>query len=321
MNIPGFSAEASLYKTSRHYRGSGEFDQADGSIYPALSISDFLKSSLGLADLVATTRDLGSLGYVDNPFPFAIPCGALGKACCRAPAGSQNISAFGPLVSCQERLGCDITTNKCVSPCGGPGQVCCDGPETRAVKWTAAGEIYSPNSWNMREMCDTGVCDKQTHRCITCGTQTGGPCCSSDASQATARCFRDAQTGNRLVCNDPWGSAGSYCVECGKGGQPKCSTSGEAPCDDGLVERESDGTCVFCGWAGHPHAIAASLVGTGARFPTAGSVSVSLREAPISPADRMASMAVVTIRVSSATAVAYVSPVVTPERFAARPAG
>jgi hypothetical protein len=212
MNIPGFSAEASLYKTSGHYRAGGEFGPAEEAIYPALSLSDFVKSSLGLADLVATTRDLGSLGYVDNyvdnPFPFAVPCGAFGESCCRAPAASQNIAAFGPLVSCQQGLGCDITTNKCVSPCGSPGQVCCDGPETRAVKWTADGKVYSPNSWNMREMCDTGVCDKQTHRCITCGTQAGGPCCSSDAAQATARCFRDATTGNRLVCNESVGKRG-----------------------------------------------------------------------------------------------------------------
>jgi hypothetical protein len=252
MSLPGFDAETSLYKTRSLYRMSGNFGEADATIHPALSITNLLKSSLGLADLVSTTRDLGSLGYVDNPFPFAVPCGALGKDCCRAPAGSQNISAFGPLVSCQEGLGCDITTNKCVSPCGSPGQVCCDGPETRAPKWTPDGKIYSPNSWNMREMCNTGVCDKQTHRCITCGTQTGGPCCSSDAAQATTRCFRDAQTGNRLVCNDPWAGAGSHCVECGKGGQPKCLTAGEAPCDDGLVERESDGICVPCGWAGQP---------------------------------------------------------------------
>lgn len=234
----------------------GESGRADGTISPALSINDLFKSSLDLTDLVVkSSRDFGELIYVDSPFPSAVPCGGLGKACCRAPAASQNVPVFGPLVSCQQGMGCDITTNKCVSACGGPGQVCCDGPETRAAKWTAEGRIYSPNSWNMREMCDAGVCDKQTHRCITCGTQDGGPCCSSDAAQATARCFRDAKTGNRLVCVDRWLGAGAksgICEECGKSGQPKCLTAGEAPCDDGLVERESDGICVPCGWAGLP---------------------------------------------------------------------
>ena len=252
MNIPGFSAETSLYKTSRHYRSIVKFGQADGTIYPALPINDLVKSSIDSIDLVIkSSRDFSDFIYVDRPFPTAIPCGALGKACCRAPL--QNVPGFGPLVSCQQGLGCDITTNKCVSPCGGTGQVCCDGPETRAPKWTADGKIYSPNNWNMREMCDAGVCNKQTHRCITCGTRDGGPCCSSDAAQATARCFRDAKTGNRLVCNDRWvGDAGGVCLECGKSGQPKCLTAGEAPCDDGLVERETDGICVPCGWAGLP---------------------------------------------------------------------
>jgi hypothetical protein len=214
MRLPGFSAETSLYKTS------------------------------------LAAKSLFSSIYLDRPSPF-LRCGALGKACCRSPF--QNVPAFGPLVSCQQGLGCDIRTNKCVSTCGGPGQVCCDGPETRAPKWTPDGKVYSPNYWNMREMCDTGVCDRQTHRCITCGTRDGGPCCSSDAAQATARCFRDAKTGNRLVCNDRWvGDAGGICIECGNGGQPKCLTAGEAPCADGLVVRESDGICVPCGWAGQP---------------------------------------------------------------------
>ncbi len=253
MNIPGFSAETSLYKTSRHYRVSGRFDQADGDIYPALSISDILRSSINYIDVVAkSSRDLSDFIYVNSPFPL-IACGALGKACCRAPTASQNVPAFGPLVSCQHGLGCDITTNRCVSTCGGPGQVCCDGPETRAPKWTPDGKLYSPNSRNLREMCDAGVCDRQTHRCVTCGTRDGGACCSSDAAQATPRCFRDARTGNRLVCIDRWaGDVGGMCVECGKLDQPKCKTAGEAPCDDGFVERESDGICVPCGWTGLP---------------------------------------------------------------------
>jgi hypothetical protein len=249
MNIPGFSAETSLYKTSRHYRVSGKFDQADGDIYPALSINDILKSSINYIDVVAkSSRDFSDFIYVNNPFPL-IACGALGKACCRAPTASQNVPAFGPLVSCQHGLGCDITTNRCVSTCGGPGQVCCDGPETRAPKWTPDGKLYSPNPRNLREMCDAGVCDRQTHRCITCGTRDGGACCSSDAAQATARCFRDARTGNRLDCHARWvGDVGGICLECGPLGQPACATAGEWPCDDGGVAK--NGLCVHCGWVG-----------------------------------------------------------------------
>jgi hypothetical protein len=35
MNVPGFNAEASLYQTSRCYRGAGGFEQSAVSIQPA----------------------------------------------------------------------------------------------------------------------------------------------------------------------------------------------------------------------------------------------------------------------------------------------
>src|SRR5664279_719656 len=117
--------------------------------------------------------------------PWFIPCGMLGGPCCEAP--HQNLPAYGPLVSCDQGLGCDVATKTCVAPCGGPGQPCCDGPDTSALKWTADGAVYSPNWWNVREMC-TGACDKQTHRCFTCGMTDLSPCCPPDAAQATARC-------------------------------------------------------------------------------------------------------------------------------------
>jgi hypothetical protein len=36
MNIPGFTAEATLYGESGHYRTAGEHTQADGDIQPAI---------------------------------------------------------------------------------------------------------------------------------------------------------------------------------------------------------------------------------------------------------------------------------------------
>lgn len=174
--------------------------------------------------------------HLDIPMYFS--CGALGQTCCRAPAASQNIPVFGPIVSCQQGLGCDITTNKCVSPCGGTGQACCDGPETRAIKWTADGKLYSPNSWNMKEMCGTGACEAQTHKCFTCGTQDGGACCPPDAAQATARCV-----GDFLECQfNPGGFAVSgTCRACGSQGKPPCRWG----CDTGLDL--FNGRCELCG--------------------------------------------------------------------------
>jgi hypothetical protein len=181
-------------------------------------------------------------GEVEIDLPF-LRCGAPGEACCEAPTSAQNIEALGPLVSCQRGLGCDITTRTCVAPCGGPGQACCDGPETRALKWTTDGKVYSPNYWNMREMCDTGACDKQTHRCFTCGMQDGGPCCPPDAAQATARCV-----GENLQCE--WDARGFYesgtCRACGFRGKPPCPWG----CEPGLDVLK--GVCDLCGAQGQP---------------------------------------------------------------------
>lgn len=252
MNIPGFAAEATLYNSNVRYHDTTEAAVFHEFVQPASPVSDVLFINRPAVSHFFFGKDLVS---IDSPFhnsPFLI-CGGLGQTCCHAPKSLQNLTAFGPLVSCDRGLGCDITTDRCVSSCGSPGQACCDGPETRALKWTTEGKVYSPNSWNMREMCNEGVCDKQTHRCITCGTTEGGPCCATDAAQVTPRCYRDAKTGNRLVCHNRWeGDSGGMCIACGKWGQPVCLTRGEAPCDDGLVKRESDGTCVLCGLIGQP---------------------------------------------------------------------
>jgi hypothetical protein len=168
-------------------------------------------------------------------------CGAEGQPCCRAPF--QNFPAFSPLVRCNQGLGCDITTDECVANCGGPGQVCCDGPETRALKWTADGEVYSPTRPNMREMCDAGACDKQTHRCSPCGTQDGSPCCPPDAAQYSARCVDD-----NLYCEFdlPNSVKSGTCRACGGKGKPPCSWG----CDTGLGVLNK--LCDFCGDESQP---------------------------------------------------------------------
>ena len=197
--------------------------------------------------------------------PFFLRCGSVGEACCRAPAASQ-VPSLGPLVACNVGLGCDIQTNTCVQPCGGTGQVCCDGPETRAPKWTADGKPYSPNTWDMQEMCKAGACERQSHRCFACGTVDGQPCCPPDAAQATARCI-----GERLSCEfdpqRPYSIAG-VCIKCGIAGRPPCDWGcdpglgmlnklcaacggdGQVPCDGGLCKPglgKIGGVCRTCG--------------------------------------------------------------------------
>lgn len=211
MGTPGFTAETALYRTGANYFGwhSGTTHSGGGFKF----------------DLFSPIARLT---------PFLL-CGALGQPCCRDPY--QNPSD-GPLVACDNGLGCDITTNRCVATCGMPGQPCCDGPETRAPKWTSTGAVYSPDYFGMKEMCQLGACDTQSHRCFSCGTQDGNPCCPPDAAQATARC-----TGASLHCEYDPGTfyTSGTCRACGKVDRPPCATG----CDPGLGIR--GGLCEFCG--------------------------------------------------------------------------
>jgi hypothetical protein len=206
----------------------------------APSISEFLwiAFTIGLCIALSSCSPVNvfTRDHIDIAQYF---CGNLGQACCRAPASAAN-PAFGPLVACHTGLGCDITSNTCVQPCGGAGQACCDGPETRAVKWTADGRVYSPNSYDMREMCLRGACDVASHRCFNCGTTDGGACCPPDAARATARCL-----GRNMHCefsNDSITSG--TCVLCGALGKRPC----EDGCDTNLKLR--NGLCAICGAEG-----------------------------------------------------------------------
>ena len=171
-------------------------------------------------------------------------------------------------MSCNSGLGCDIKTHTCVTPCGGTGQACCDGPETRATKWTADGKLYSPNTYNMKEMCVGGACNAATHACFGCGTVDGGACCPPDAAQATARCF-----GHNMSCGftDAFATRG-VCHACGivnrapceSGCDPDlgirnhlcnvCGAQGQLPCDAGCNSglETARGFCSQCGRVGQP---------------------------------------------------------------------
>jgi hypothetical protein len=230
MSLPGFVAEASFFKSEGRYRLSS--DWASGLRGPAVIPQQLAKELLG--------AKVSDVRYKGSSFELRPPCGGLGQACCRPPITSYLPPDLGPIVSCQSGLGCDVTADRCVSPCGGPGQPCCDGPERRATKWDADGRLYSPEPVGLQDMCQGGVCDRQSHRCIACGTQDGAPCCPPDAYQATARCADPS-----VYCEyDPasFDKSGT-CRACGKQGRLPCD--GPRGCDPGLGLR--NGLCDICG--------------------------------------------------------------------------
>jgi hypothetical protein len=241
MSTPGFTAETSLYRTSASYRGlATSSDRLTGGI---------------ITDRGWTSYFGGEFAWLEPPggLPFASSCDVPGSRCCPPDASVKTRH-------CHKGLGCNTSTDHC-EVCGGPGQVCCDGDFTGFSRKSYTGFLLDPaeriESCNPGARCDAspganGVSWIGTRRCQPCGNNLGGACCAPDNRYALGRCFRDARSGNRLVCNDPWAGAGGNCVECGKGGQPKCLTAGESPCDNRLVARGSDGICIPCGQSGLP---------------------------------------------------------------------
>ena len=117
MRLPGFSADASLYKTSRHYRMIARFGQAGGTICPMLSISDLVKSSLYLTDLVVR-YSLDSI-YVDRVPPISV------RGCCQGclssiPCADESCRRQRSF-SCTRKCGAEVIGG-CECP---PGRVVC----------------------------------------------------------------------------------------------------------------------------------------------------------------------------------------------------
>lgn len=202
------------------------------------SLAVFLSASSLLLGCTPTSVLTSEIGRA----PLYAFCGALGEGCCRPP-GSVSSPGVGPVVACDTGLGCDVSTNTCVSPCGGTGQVCCDGPDTRATKWTSDGKLYSPTGPFVRDMCNAGACDPVSHRCFACGNADSQPCCGPDAQQATARCV-----GENLHCEFTAGSFDTrgICRACGIRGREPCPWG----CEDDLGVRNN--LCDICGAANQP---------------------------------------------------------------------
>jgi hypothetical protein len=188
--------------------------------------------------LLSACAPVTELSRVDALNVSTLFCGSLGGVCCRPPVSVP--PDLGPIVSCNDGLGCDVQNNVCVQPCGDTSQVCCDGSKTRAIKWTPSGALYSPNSPFMIEMCSAGSCDVKTHRCFACGTKPNEACCGPDAEQVTARCLD-----SHLECRaskPPALSLHGICMACGTQGNPPCYWG----CDSGL-EPDAKGNCNVCG--------------------------------------------------------------------------
>src|SRR4030095_499466 len=169
MNIPKFTAQASLYRTSRHYRMTATFDDTYGTMCPALSITHFVKISPDLLDFYHSVSWVNPRAWATDlldPIPYINPW-----ACC------ENCLASFPCAdeSCRrQRL--SFCTHKCDAyAIGGcacpPGRTVCKGQCCRE------GEVVCTT--------DDGCCSPDqacNNRCCPYGTKcTPVGCCLWDS--------------------------------------------------------------------------------------------------------------------------------------------
>jgi hypothetical protein len=192
MNIPQFTAQASLYKSSGHYRMIGRFDQGDGTIYPTLSINDFVKSSLTLSDLEAKSS---LFAYLDQISPISV------RGCCRQCLQS---------IPCADESCRRQRLYYCSSKCNAEGIGGCDCPPGRRV---CEGLCCGPG-----EVCTLDGCSPPNQVCNNHGGCLGQclpeGCCPPDRIVCNNHC---CELGVRACASD------GNCVGCGGEGQLPCA--------------------------------------------------------------------------------------------------
>lgn len=210
MNIPQFTAQASLYKTSMHYRTIGKFGQADATIYPALSIDDLVKSSTGLTyfDLLRLFNPNGFIN-VSPPHLYVSV-----RECCRDCHNSflcadeecrrKRAQICNRICDAESIGGCSCPPGRsvCEGHCCKPGDVCtldgCSPPDQVCNNRGGCLGTCLPDG-----CCDLGhvVCNNRCcvrgWSCTSEGCCAPGECCESTACPPGKFCC-----GGKVCCRD-----------------------------------------------------------------------------------------------------------------------
>src|SRR5271167_4938359 len=119
MNMAGFSADASLYRSTGNYFASAS--ELGGFAFPEPTVS-------------ATLNWNARLGAGIHVW---WACDHVGARCCGPDATVKT-------AHCQGSVGGNVATGLCEA-CGGPGQVCCDGDYTGFSNKNYEGILLDPN--------------------------------------------------------------------------------------------------------------------------------------------------------------------------------
>jgi hypothetical protein len=200
MNIPGFSAETSLYKTSRHYRSIGKFNQADGTVYPALSINDLVKFSpdfyfdrQGWRDIVS--GDISIRGCCRDCLS-SFPCAD--ESCRRQRLFDCNRKCNAETIG---GCGCPPGRAVCEGLCCGQGEVCtldgCSPPNQVCNNRRCLGRCLPEGCCPLGQVVCNNHCCERGWSCTSEGCCPPGVCCESTACPPGKFCC-----GGKVCCRD-----------------------------------------------------------------------------------------------------------------------
>jgi hypothetical protein len=198
MNIPKFTAEASLYRTSRYYRMTATFDDAYGTMYPAFSITDFVKISSDFLDL-------------HHPVPIAwVKTWACCRNCLASFPCADESCRRQRLFSCTRKCDAELTGGCDTKVWCPPGIAACNGVCCEPGEVCTLDGCSPPN-----RVCNDRIC---LGTCLP-----GGFCCPPDRIVCGGRCCRPGKFCCRggICCPD-----GTQC--CGGG----CCPHGTKCCRD-----------------------------------------------------------------------------------------
>ena len=199
MRLPGFNAETSLYKTSRHYRIGVEFGLADETIHPALSINDLIKSS---PDFYFK----GRYDFVSNDFVSIRGCC---KDCLSFPCADESCRrqrSFYCTSKCSAEgiggCGCPPGRAVCEGLCCDPGDVCtldgCSPPnQVCNNRGGCLGECLPDGCCPPGNVVCNNHCCKLGWSCTSEGCCPPGVCCESTACLPGKFCC-----GGKVCCRD-----------------------------------------------------------------------------------------------------------------------
>jgi hypothetical protein len=230
MNIPKFTAQASLYRTSRHYRMTATFDDTYGTMYPAFSITDFVKISPDFLDPIVSVN-LSITDFVKISPDFLDPIVSLNpRVCCR------NCLASFPCAdeSCRrQRL--SFCTHECdayhIGGCAcPPGRTVCEGQCCGEGEVCTTDGCCSPNQACNNRCCGYGEKCTPVGCCLWDSVVCGGRCCPPGTKccpggiccpAGTQCCGGGYCAHGRKCCQNKWCcSQGTTCASDGCHGPP-----------------------------------------------------------------------------------------------------